>query len=85
MVPAVEVMISNPPIRSLILRGEESKIAEVIRGGKAEGMQDLTQSVAELVKKDLVLRKVALEHAPNRDQLQMALRGISMGSGHIIG
>ena len=85
MVPAVEIMVTSPSIRSLILRGEENKIAEVVRGGKTDGMQDLTQSLGELVSKDLVLRKVALEHAPNKEQLQMSLRGISVDAGRIIG
>ena len=84
-VPAVEILICNSVVRNLILRGEDKKIAEVIRGGASEGMQDLTQSIAQLVKDDLVLRKVAMEMAPNRDKLDMALRGIAVDVGRIIG
>jgi len=85
MVPAVEVLISTPIVKSLLLRGEENKLPEVIRGGRQEGMQNLTQAFADLVNKDMVLRKVALDMAPNRDQLNMALRGIDIGAGKIIG
>jgi len=84
-VPAVEVLICTPIVKSLLLRGEENKLPEVIRGGKQEGMQTVTQAIADLVNKDLVLRKVALDMAPNRDRLNMALRGIDIGAGKIIG
>ena len=48
-------------------------------------MQDLTSAMADLVSKDTVLRKVALEAAPNRERLEMALRGIAVDMGRIIG
>ena len=85
MVPAVEMLLCTPVVRSLIVKGEESKIPQVIRGGASEGMQDMTASLAKLVNDDLVLRKVAMEMAPNRDQLDMALRGIAVDVGKIIG
>jgi len=80
-VPAVEVLLCNPAVRNYIAKGEDEKIVEVIRGGAGEGMQDLTSAIAKLVKEDMVLRKTALEHAPNRERLEMELRGISVGGG----
>jgi len=85
LVPAVEVMIVSAAIRALIMRGEEKKIAEVVRGGGTEGMQDMTSALAKLVNDDLVLRRVALEYAPNREYLQMTLRGINVAVGRIVG
>ena len=84
-VPAVEVLLCNSVVRNLIMSGEDKKIVEVIRGGTSEGMQDITQAIATLVKDDLVLRKVAMEMAPYRDRLDMALRGISVDVGKILG
>jgi len=84
LVPAVEVMLVNPAIRNYIAKGEDDKIAEVIRGGSGEGMQDMTAAIAKAVKEDLVLRKTALEYAPNRERLEMELRGIQVG-GKIVG
>ena len=84
LVPAVEVMLVNPAIRNYIAKGEDEKIAEVIRGGSGEGMQDMTAAIAKAVKEDLVLRKTALEMAPNRERLEMELRGIQVG-GKIVG
>ena len=85
MVPAVEVLICNSVVRNLIGRGEDEKIAEVIRGSSADGMQDMTAAIGKLVKEEMVLRKVALENAPNRERLEMELRGISSDRGKIIG
>jgi len=85
MVPAVEVLICNSVVRNLISRGEDEKIAEVIRGSSSDGMQDMTAAIAKLVKEETVLRKVALENAPNRERLEMELRGISVDRGKIIG
>ena len=85
MVPAVEVLICNSVVRNLISRGEDEKIAEVIRGSSSDGMQDMTAAIAKLVKEETVLRKVALENAPNRERLEMELRGISSDRGKIIG
>ena len=85
MVPAVEVLIANSVVRNLIVRGEDNKVAEVIRGSSSAGMQDMTGAIAKLVKDQLVLQKVALENAPNRERLEMELRGISVDRGKIIG
>ncbi|MGO8705312.1 MAG: type IV pilus twitching motility protein PilT [Candidatus Brocadiia bacterium] len=85
MVPAVEVLICNSVVKNLIGRGEDEKIAEVIRGSSSDGMQDMTAAIAKLVKEETVLRKVALENAPNRERLEMELRGISSDRGKIIG
>jgi twitching motility protein PilT len=85
MVPAVEILRCNSVVRNLISRGEDEKILEVIRSGGSDGMLDMTASIAQLVKDELVLRKVALENAPNRERLDMALRGISVDRGKIIG
>ena len=85
MVPAVEILICNSVVRNLIMRGEDEKIAEIIRGGGVDGMQDMTRAIAQLVNDRLVLKKVALENAPHRERLEMELRGISVDRGRIIG
>ena len=76
-VPAVEVMWVNAPIRKAIEEGEDAKITEMITQGEEEGMQSWTKSFVDLIRADLIERKVAREHAPNRDALEMALKGIS--------
>ena len=85
MIPAVEILLCNSVVRNLIARGEETKLNEVIRGGSHEGMQDMTSAISKLIKEELVLKNVALENAPNRERLEMELRGISVDAGKIIG
>ena len=77
-VPAVEIMIFNPIVRKLVLEGQDEKLADAIRLGAKEGMQDFTMSLKELVEKELVDREVAIEVAPNPEALKMALKGIQV-------
>ena len=83
--PALEMLFMTPVARQLIVRGEDSKLNDLIAAKSDDGSRSMTVSIAELVNQDMVLRKVALEHAPNREQLEMALRGISVDVGRIIG
>jgi twitching motility protein PilT len=76
LVPAAEVMIVNAPIKKLILEGEDNKISDVISGGRTEGMQNMTQSLYQLVRRGLVAEQTAMESAPNPEQLKMMLSGI---------
>ena len=76
-VPAVEILIFNPIIRKYVREGQDEKLADLIRHSGREGMQDFTMSLHTLVESDLVDRNVALDVAPNREALMMALRGIT--------
>ena len=76
VVPAVEIMFNNPTIRDLIRKGEEKRIPDIIKASAVDEMQDFTLSLADLVERSLVAANVALEIAPNKEELQMALRGI---------
>ena len=85
VVPAIEVMFNNPTMQKLIHEQEEHKITDALRAFEQDGMMDFTMSFTKLVQEDKVLRKVALQYVPNREQLDMALRGIIGGTGGIIG
>lgn len=77
-VPTCEVMLVNPTIRKLILEGEDEKVADAIKIGYGEGMQDFTKSLKELIENELIDRETALEVAPNKESLKMALKGIEV-------
>jgi twitching motility protein PilT len=83
-VPAVEIMINTPIIRKLIGDQREGDIASAIRGGSGEGMLDITESLRRLVEEEYVDLKVAMEHAPNVEELKMAMKGIRATSGGIL-
>lgn len=77
-VPAIEIMTFNATVRKLILEEQDVKLSDAIRIGREVGMQDFTMSLKELVDQDLIDRAVALEVAPNREALIMALKGIDV-------
>jgi len=84
-VPAVEIMLSSPIVRKLILDGDDERLADAIRVGREEGMQDFTESFRQLVVDGLVERKVAFEHAPSVEALKMAIKGIVGGESGLLG
>ena len=83
-VPTVEIMYFSPIVQKLILEEQDEKLPDAIRVGKEEGMQDFTQSLKDLVDKQLIDREVALQVAPNREALKMALKGIQVKEPGII-
>ncbi len=83
-VPTCEIMTFTPMVRKLILEGKDEKLADAIRIGAAEGMQDFTMSLKQLIDDELIDRPTAFEVAPNPDALKMALKGINVSQPGII-
>jgi len=83
-VPTCEVMTLNPTIKKLILQSEDSKLADAIRIGAQEGMQDFTMSLKSLIDQELIDRPTAFQVAPNKDLLKMALKGINVSQPGIL-
>ncbi len=77
-VPTVEIMTFSPTVRKLILEEQDEKLPDAIRIGIHEGMQDFTMSLKKLVDDEYIDREVAMEVAPNREALKMALKGIEV-------
>jgi twitching motility protein PilT len=77
-VPAVEIMFFDVMVRKLVLEGDDEDLPEHIRKSHRDGMQDFTMSLKSLIDQDLIDRKDALEIAPNREALTMALKGIGV-------
>jgi twitching motility protein PilT len=83
-VPTCEIMIFNTNVQKAILEGNDEKLPDIIRIGKHDGMQDFTMSLKQLVDDELIDREVAMEVAPNREALKMALKGIEVKDPGII-
>jgi twitching motility protein PilT len=83
-VPTVEIMIFNPTVRKLISEGKDEKLPDAIRIMAAEGMQDFTMSLKQLVETRLIDRATAFEVAPNPEALKMALKGITVKERSIL-
>jgi twitching motility protein PilT len=82
--PTNEIMIINPTIRELIIKGEDKKIADAIKIGYLEGMVDFTENLRQLVERGDVTKEVAIEVAPNPDALKMAIKGIKVATPGIL-
>jgi twitching motility protein PilT len=77
-VPVVELMFFDVLVRKYVLEGQDHLLADHIKKSVRDGMQDFTMSLKSLVDQELIDRNDALEVAPNREALQMALKGIGV-------
>jgi len=83
-VPTCEVMTFTPMIQKLVLEGHDNKLADAIRIGKEEGMQDFTMSLHSLIDMGLIDRPTAFQVAPNKEALKMLLKGIAVSQPGIL-
>src|SRR6476619_5160043 len=83
-VPTCEIMIFTAMIKKIVLEGMDNKLPDAIRIGAADGMQDFTMSLKNLIDADLIDRPTAFEVAPNPDALKMALKGINVSQPGMI-
>jgi len=83
-VPTCEIMLFTSMIKKIVLESQDSKLADAIRIGAADGMQDFTMSLKQLIDDGLIDRPTAFEVAPNPDALKMALKGINVSNPGII-
>ena len=77
-VPVVELMFFDVLVRKYVLEGQDHLLPDHIKKSFRDGMQDFTMSLKSLVDQELIDRHDALEIAPNREALQMALKGIGV-------
>jgi twitching motility protein PilT len=83
-VPTNEIMIVNPTIRELLVKGEDKKLPDAVRIGLLEGMMEFNESLRQLVERGDVTQETALEASPNSDALRMALKGIRVAQPGIL-
>jgi twitching motility protein PilT len=77
-VPIVEMMFFDVMVKKYVLEGRDEELPDHIRKSHRDGMQDFTQSLKSLIDQGLIDRQDALEIAPNREALMMALKGIGV-------
>jgi twitching motility protein PilT len=78
--PATEILRGGPVATKYILEGRALELGEYMRTA-GNGQHTFDQSLLALFRQKLITVHEALRHATNRDNLQMALRGISSKSG----
>jgi twitching motility protein PilT len=62
-VAAVEVMVATAAIRNLVREGKVHQIQNAMQAGGKHGMQTMDQSLASLVRRNVVDRSVAIDRA----------------------
>jgi len=81
LVPAIEVLIATPTIKSLVMEGKFSEMYQYISGGRFDGMQTFTQSLIDLYQSGLVTEKEAYSKADRPTEFRLAIEGhITSGS-----
>jgi twitching motility protein PilT len=83
-VPTNEIMIVNPTIKDLILKGQDTKMLDAIRAFYNEGMLDFNKNLEDLVNRGDIDKATALEFSPNPDQLRMMLKGIKVAASGLV-
>ncbi len=73
-VAALEILIANPAVRSLIREGKTFQLASFMQLGSKDGMQTLDGALADLVRRKLVTAEEAMSKSGNAEQLGNALR-----------
>lgn len=73
--PAVEILLATSATRNLIRRGDDHQLRANIEMGRAEGMQTMEQSLAELVRAGRVSRDTAFTHCNHPEDLRRHLNG----------
>ena len=77
-VPAMEVLLTTPPVRKVIDDAEDEKLRDIIVRSREDGMIDFTHSICELIQKRFVTQKEGLSQAPNPNALQSLLDGLDI-------
>ncbi|MCP4246112.1 MAG: PilT/PilU family type 4a pilus ATPase [bacterium] len=84
-VPACEVLLNNATVKDKIRHEEDEDLPAVIASSREEGMRSFTDSLAELVERDLVYYDTAREFAPSPEALASAVKGIKTSSQSLVG
>ena len=68
-IAALEVLVVNPAVATLIREGKTNQIMSIMQTGKKEGMTLLNEELVRLVKEDLVDPKEAYAKAEDKEDL----------------
>ncbi len=69
-VPSVEIMIATPAIRNLIREAKNHQITTAMQAGGKWGMQTMDQSLADLVRRNIISYEAAAERCVNLEDFQ---------------
>jgi twitching motility protein PilT len=75
-IPSLEILINDAVVQKHILDGREGELRSYLNSIEARqrGMIDFNQSLVELVEKEYIHVRVAMDSSPNVDELNMKLK-----------
>ncbi|MEO1511054.1 MAG: ATPase, T2SS/T4P/T4SS family, partial [Planctomycetota bacterium] len=75
-IPAVEILINNSVVRKHVLEGREGELREYLKSIEARqsGMIDFNEALVQLVEREMIHMRTAMDSTPNADELQMRLK-----------
>lgn len=79
LVPAVELLISNPSVRDILAEGRTHELTKSLAEGAYYGTQTFNQSLRELYESGNISYEEAIANSDNPDELKLQLRGIQSG------
>ena len=77
MRPALEIMVSTPQIRKLIMENKPSDIQKQMQNGAFYGMQTFDQALAKLYQEGAIDMETATSAATSPDAIMLAIRGVT--------
>ena len=77
-VPACELMLTSPAVRSLIKDNRIKQIEAAIKQGSEDGMLTFNDSLHTLVKSGLITQEEGMNVSENPEELNMMLQGIRL-------
>ena len=78
------MLLGDGIVKEKIREGADTDLPEIILGNREGGMQNFTQSLADLIEQGLVYTDVAMEYAPNREQLKGMMTGIKLSAQTLV-
>lgn len=75
VVPAFEIMLVNPAIRSQIREGKVHQINNTIATGRSQGMVSMDDSIFDLFKQGMITSETAELYAINPEQMKKRVQG----------
>ena len=73
-VPAFEILVATPAIRTMIRENQLAQIPSAMQTGKAKGMQTLESALKELMDKDIISFEAALSKVSNPEAFRKFIR-----------
>lgn len=78
LIPAIEILTLSPSVARLLRENKLWEIPKYMTAGDVYGMKSFHQCLMELIEKEIITPKIALEYADKKEELEMELRNKSL-------